>query len=85
MGMLNNFVPLKLHANKMIAGMYGYSNGGDYSTTSYGAQGGAEGGGFLGSQGGSQDSPSGPRVCMLFKTIRYEDTKILESRMIQIL
>lgn len=37
--------------------------GGGYSTTSYGAQGGADGGGFVpggyGSQGGSQDSPGG--------------------------
>jgi len=36
---------------------YGY--GGGYSTTTYGAQGGAEGGGFVGgSQAGSQDTPS---------------------------
>lgn len=36
---------------------YGYSN--QYSTTSYGAQGGANGGGFLNQ--GSQDSPAGGR------------------------
>ncbi|KAI9847775.1 MAG: replication factor A protein 2 [Thelocarpon superellum] len=41
---------------------YDYSNG--YSTTTYGAQGGASGGGFVnqaGSQGGSQASPSGSK------------------------
>lgn len=35
------------------------SYGGDYSTTSYGAQGGANGGGFM--PGGSQDSPNAKR------------------------
>ncbi|PQE13698.1 replication factor A2 protein [Rutstroemia sp. NJR-2017a BVV2] len=47
---------------------YGYSN--NYSTTTYGAQGGADGGGFVqgggggygGSQGGSQDSPGGSKT-----------------------
>ena len=37
---------------------YGYNTG--YSTTSYGAQGGAGGGGFI--AGGSQTSPSANRV-----------------------
>ncbi|TGO23500.1 hypothetical protein BPAE_0130g00180 [Botrytis paeoniae] len=44
---------------------YGYQN--NYSTTSYGAQGGADGGGFVqggygGSQGGSQESPGGSKT-----------------------
>ena len=45
---------------------YGY--GGGYTATSYGAQGGAEGGGFLnGSQAGSQDSPGGnSKVYLLY-------------------
>ncbi|KAA6407743.1 MAG: replication factor A2 [Lasallia pustulata] len=39
---------------------YNSYGGGQYSTTSYGAQGGAGGGGFMGgSQGGSQASPAG--------------------------
>lgn len=37
-----------------------YGGGGQYSTTSYGAQGGAGGGGFMGgSQGGSQSNTAG--------------------------
>ncbi|KAM3069486.1 Replication factor A protein 2 [Clarireedia jacksonii] len=45
---------------------YGYT-GNNYSTTTYGAQGGAEGGGFVqggygGSQGGSQESPGGSKT-----------------------
>ncbi|KAJ8067796.1 hypothetical protein OCU04_003393 [Sclerotinia nivalis] len=44
---------------------YAYQN--NYSTTTYGAQGGADGGGFVqggygGSQGGSQDSPGGTKT-----------------------
>ncbi|CAD6448737.1 a65059be-1b1a-456d-b4b3-c41272c7c621 [Sclerotinia trifoliorum] len=44
---------------------YTYQN--NYSTTTYGAQGGADGGGFVqggdgGSQGGSQDSPGGTKT-----------------------
>ncbi|KAG4030729.1 hypothetical protein MFRU_011g01850 [Monilinia fructicola] len=44
---------------------YGYQA--NYSTTTYGAQGGADGGGFVqggygGSQGGSQDSPGGSKT-----------------------
>ena len=47
---------------------YGY--GGNYATTTYGAQGGADGGGFVagyggGSQSGSQDTPGGMKVCQL--------------------
>jgi len=42
----------------LIAVDYGYSGG--YSTTTYGAQGGAGGGGFM--TGGSQASPSMSRV-----------------------
>jgi len=43
---------------------YGYGVGGNqYSTTSYGAQGGADGGGFM-AGGGSQTSPSGGKVSM---------------------
>lgn len=46
----------------MSPAQYGYG-GGEYSTTSYGAQGGAGGGGFVGgSQNGSQDSPGGSKV-----------------------
>ncbi|CAD6504761.1 BgTH12-00264 [Blumeria graminis f. sp. triticale] len=41
---------------------YGYS-GGNYTTTAYGAQGAADGGGFLGgSQAGSQASPGGSKT-----------------------
>jgi hypothetical protein len=42
------------------AASYGYGGSGTYTTTNYGAGGGAEGGGYMpGSQGGSQsDSPS---------------------------
>ncbi|KFX97159.1 hypothetical protein V490_02937 [Pseudogymnoascus sp. VKM F-3557] len=45
-----------------MATSYGY--GGSYTTTSYGAQGGAEGGGFMGggSQAGSQDTPGGSKT-----------------------
>ncbi|KFY22692.1 hypothetical protein V493_06406 [Pseudogymnoascus sp. VKM F-4281 (FW-2241)] len=45
-----------------MATSYGY--GGSYTTTSYGAQGGAEGGGFMGgaSQTGSQDTPGGSKT-----------------------
>ncbi|KAI9649871.1 Replication factor A protein 2 [Ciborinia camelliae] len=45
---------------------YGYQN--SYTTTTYGAQGGVDGGGFVqgggygGSQGGSQDSPGGSKT-----------------------
>lgn len=48
-------------ANQVLAS-YGY--GGGYSTTNYGAQGGADGGGFVpdGSQGGSQGTPGGGKV-----------------------
>jgi hypothetical protein len=45
-----------------------YDYGGQYQTTSYGAQGGMGGGGFVnqyGSQGGSQSSPgSGSKVSL---------------------
>jgi replication factor A2 len=43
----------------------GYDYNNQYQTTSYGAQGGSTGGGFLnqkGSQGGSQESPSGNKA-----------------------
>jgi hypothetical protein len=47
-----------------LSANYGY--GGGYSTTSYGGQGGADGGGFVagygGSQQGSQDTPGGSKV-----------------------
>ena len=44
------------------AANYGY--GGNYSTTSYGAQGGADGGGFVAGSGesGSQDTPGGSKT-----------------------
>lgn len=44
----------------IIAEYYSHGGGGQYSITTYGAQGGAGGGGFMGgSQGGSQTSPAG--------------------------
>ncbi|MCJ1362593.1 replication factor A protein 2 [Acarospora aff. strigata] len=47
-------------AYELVEDDYNAYNQGQYSTTSYGAQGGAGGGGFTpGSQGGSQDTPGG--------------------------
>lgn len=58
-------IPWKSESNSSLAHSYGYQN--SYSTTTYGAQGGADGGGFVqagygGSQGGSQDSPGGSKA-----------------------
>ena len=58
---------LQVHTHRSLAD-YGY--GGGYSTTSYAAQGGADGGGFVGgSQANSQETPGGTKVyifCLVF-------------------
>ncbi|VDB92784.1 Bgt-4735, partial [Blumeria graminis f. sp. tritici] len=60
---------------------YGYS-GGNYTTTAYGAQGAADGGGFLGgSQAGSQASPGGSKKTYGKDTLRPVTVKqIIEAQ-----
>lgn len=70
MGQWNRGV--SLNPNSVFPANYGYGNE-NYSTTAYGAQGGIDGGGFLGgTQGGSQTNPEGSKVCInLIRPINY--------------
>jgi len=55
----------------LISADYGYGNN-QYSTTSYGAQGGADGGGFMG--GDVTSSPAGGKVCTLYDVATFANS-----------